>query len=315
MAKARVLPSKLSIFMAIVFFTLVLFQFTYDPDITHWKTSLRSEEPWTDEKGGIHLTDPLGQKECVVLWTGHLQVEFMNTSHCYSLEERQTYLRSMVYTFTELMDANGIEYWVDSGTLLGVIRSEGLIPFDTDADIGLTQAALEKLRHLNLIIPTEYELFVNDSPFYKDGPYSYLPARFVHKITGLYIDMFEFIPSKKVLRIKTHDVVELEIEPHKQALYKNNITSVRIHTLKNTTVKMEIDTVEDVETDMFGPVPSLCWWECQQCVDREFIVPKDWIFPLQRCKFDEKQVWCPAKWKEYLTILYGDDFMTPRETH
>ncbi|OQR98232.1 hypothetical protein THRCLA_06774 [Thraustotheca clavata] len=295
--------------------TIVIVQFTNQPQIKHWTSSLHSIEPWTDDKGGIHLTDPLGQKECVVLWTGHLQAEFINTSHCYSVQERQTYIRTMVYTFVDLMDANGIEFWVDSGTLLGVYRDKGLIPFDTDADIGITRAALDKLRHLNLTIPTDYELFVNDSPYYRNGPYSYLPARFVHRVTGLYIDMFEFLPSKRMLPTKTLEVVELEIEPNKQAYHKSNNTSVQIQALKKSIVKMEITTVENVETDMFGPVPSLCWWECHQCVDREFIVPKDWIFPLQRCTFDEKQVWCPAKGKEYLTILYGEDFMTPRETH
>ncbi|OQR96542.1 hypothetical protein ACHHYP_15407 [Achlya hypogyna] len=281
----------------------------------HFRAATDGPAFYKDEKGGIHIKDPEGKKDCVVLWTGHLNTDFMNTSHCYDLAEQQTYIREMVYTFADLMDAHGIEYWVDSGTLLGVFRNKSLISFDTDADVGLTQASLDKLRHTNVSVPAHYELFVNDSPFYRDGPYSYLPARFVHTLTGIYIDMFEFLPTTKVEVVSKTEVVDLNLLPSSFSQLEKNGTKVQIETTKNTSVHMELTTHEKTEVAMLGPVPSICWWECHKCEGRHFNLPRDWIFPLERCQFDDRMVWCPAKAKEYLTILYGDDFMTPVFSH
>lgn len=44
-----------------------------------------------------------------------------------------------------LLDANGIEFWLDWGTLLGAIREGNIIPWDNDLDIGIFKKDLEKL--------------------------------------------------------------------------------------------------------------------------------------------------------------------------
>lgn len=50
------------------------------------------------------------------------------------LKERQILILDVVDAFCR---ENNINYWLDSGTLLGAIRHEGYIPWDDDIDIGM----------------------------------------------------------------------------------------------------------------------------------------------------------------------------------
>ncbi len=52
-------------------------------------------------------------------------------------------LYQMLRDIHGILCANGIQYWMDSGTLLGAVRHGGIIPWDDDADIALPNAMLE----------------------------------------------------------------------------------------------------------------------------------------------------------------------------
>ena len=50
--------------------------------------------------------------------------------------------------FDALCKANGIDYWMLFGTLLGAVRNEGFIPWDDDVDLGMMREDIDRLLEL-----------------------------------------------------------------------------------------------------------------------------------------------------------------------
>lgn len=63
-------------------------------------------------------------------------------------DEKET-LFSYLQIISDLFNKNGINYWIMSGTLLGSVRHNGMIPWDDDADIGVFETDLDKILALN----------------------------------------------------------------------------------------------------------------------------------------------------------------------
>jgi len=79
----------------------------------------------------------------------------------------------MLRRVTDLLDRKGIEYWLEGGTLLGVIRENRLLPWDNDMDISLTEAyydalldAVGEIRKLGYMVWFK-EFERDDAPFKK----------------------------------------------------------------------------------------------------------------------------------------------------
>ena len=53
----------------------------------------------------------------------------------------------LIQTTTVLQEAN-IEYWLDKGTLLGIERDEGLIPWEYDVDLGVMNTSCDAISRL-----------------------------------------------------------------------------------------------------------------------------------------------------------------------
>ena len=76
----------------------------------------------------------------------------------------------MLKDVTDLLDENDIEYWLEGGTLLGVIRENRLLPWDNDLDISVKEDEYSKL--LSVIKSLNYrvrfkEFEKDDAPFKK----------------------------------------------------------------------------------------------------------------------------------------------------
>ena len=62
------------------------------------------------------------------------------------LKKVQIIMTKMFRDFDKICRKHNIKYWCGAGTLLGVIRHKGWIPFDGDIDIGMTLTEYEKFK-------------------------------------------------------------------------------------------------------------------------------------------------------------------------
>ncbi len=59
--------------------------------------------------------------------------------------------RELLYYITTLLDENNIEYHLEGGTLLGLVRDGDLLPWDYDIDISIDISNAEKLKALRKV--------------------------------------------------------------------------------------------------------------------------------------------------------------------
>lgn len=74
------------------------------------------------------------------------------------LETAHKILLEILVNFNDFCKAHNIEYFLDSGTLLGAVRHGGFIPWDDDVDVVMTRKNYEILKTVADKLPPKYKL-------------------------------------------------------------------------------------------------------------------------------------------------------------
>lgn len=205
----------------------------------------------------------------------HVDTRYFRPEVCISPVERTEAITRLVKAMAALLDSRDVDYWVDSGTLLGQFRRQAVIPWDTDADFGVTEQGFAMLRDLEWSVPRGYELQVMDSErYYSEERDWNVPARLVDTALGFYVDVFVFAESQV-----QGDIAMLG--PPASESWANCVHCVHIG---------------------------------RQGAARLLLLPKSYVFPLLRCPFADFTVLCPARRTLYLEHLYGADFRVEKRT-
>lgn len=161
--------------------------------------------------------------------------QHVDTPAC-CLHHLHTVLRETV----RILESHGIPYWADGGTLLGAVRDQAVIPWDTDADLGVMAA---------------------------DVP----------RVLGL---------------AHAWEALGFEVQRH----------------CGGALLRITYSPVNDMGVDLYP------WAEDGDYLCHPFKgrVPRKWLLPFSRVRWDQLELAAPADAHRWLTARYGPDYMEPQ---
>ena len=246
------------------------------------------------------------------------------------LKELQQIELQNLNTFISVCEKLGLEYFLYGGTLLGLVKYGGFVPWDDDIDVALPRDSYNKfIMEAPTLLP---EGFFLQNPYNcKRCPYPYTKLRkrgteyveFIHRNlpieTGVYIDIYpiDHIPDDEnkrrrqfrlvqrwiniyILRqTRTYDASEEGIKRNIKKIIKT-IASVLFHVLPAQYCMNKIDRYmsmynHDKNAKRYGALNSPVYDN----------IYND-IYPLLEGKFESIKVRMPFDYLEHLKRRYGD---------
>lgn len=227
--------------------------------------------------------------------------------------------------FRNCCEANDVNYYLLAGSLLGAVRSGGIIPWDDDIDVGIKQDDYERIRGL---LPAAYQ---NTRFQYVDR---FICPSFPRMFGKVLIDGYSCIDIFVLVKTAVDPRDKRRHWNRKRALYAlykrkcgwkpaRDVSlgsrvkySIKGFWLKPFTVAISKDQilewltrVEDRYIDLQNPEEYFNFYSIYS-MDRETIQAK-WLSNPSIVEFESMSVQTVGDYESYLRNLYGDDYMMP----
>ena len=257
------------------------------------------------------------------------------------LQEAQGAALEILTAIDALCRQNGIQYLLDSGTLLGAVRHQGFIPWDDDADIAMTRENYDRFVKVAAELPEEFELvkpeiFAAEDKFYDFTPrviyknskmrlWSEEQDYYGGKLNHLWVDIFilDNIPDGKLADRKTRLAQKILYGYAMAKRYALDFTKyqgaakaeVKFLTRKGKKIPMQeiLKKQEALSRKWNGEKTARLYYSNYQPDYLRCTVNREWSETVTELPFEGHRFYCPANYDAVLTEIYGDYMTLPPE--
>lgn len=233
----------------------------------------------------------------------------------------QLELFEFCYNILKTLEKEGLSYFPVGGSLIGLIRHKGFIPWDDDFDIGMLRNDYEKFKKYcedNYVIIDPSEICYskkNRSTIWQKYMDKY-PNQILYSITPHHIQL--------ICGTNLEDCVNIDIFPHDFYALNYTMDEHREYLKKMREKKLELDNFKKV-LDFFENErknnPNIVsngtkLYYGIDSIDSYMMNHFDWfdinkIFPLQKANFEDRQIFAMNDLNHYASRQYKDYLSMP----
>ena len=235
----------------------------------------------------------------------------------------------------QICDSMGVKYFVVQGTLIGAVRHKGFIPWDDDVDIGMLRPDYDRfISRAGELLPEGY--FLQNRYTEPNYPHAFSKVRYSKSAFveyscrelkmdhGIFIDIFPFdrypddpfsaaaVDLKKLLlRYRIRSMLSPPETPPPFA----KRAAQGLLMFFSRVIYPDLEKALDRQTELYA--------ECKKGKrvinhgspwGKRELIPAEWVEQTCELSFEGKTVKAPARYREYLTKVYGDYMQLPPES-
>ncbi len=244
------------------------------------------------------------------------------------IKEIQKLQLELMKELHNFLQEKNIQYYLIAGSALGAVRHKGFIPWDDDIDIAIYREDYEKFINLAKDFNTRYEVVnfsnKNNCDFLLTRiyiPNTYIKLSSIEKTKldkRLYLDIFPLdnVPEDETERIKYENKIR-----KKKALISRidarDYGTGKLQLLVKKTIsfflkpfrKSILSSTDRLLKKYRHIDTSLTCSLCSQYSFEKQVMLKDIYGEPSLIKFEDTEFYAPMKLNDYLTKLYGEDYM------
>lgn len=214
----------------------------------------------------------------------------------------------------EVLNSLSIQYWVNNGTLLGLVRSGQLIPWDSDVDLGVDVSQPFPFEVVEALIKMGFDVA------WSSKPGSGAPALKASRFGGLPVDIAPHyqrrINGKNMLCRDWTGAGSRAVQHKTGRTSLGSAVASRISRWRRRVVYGPSPTEQPSNMGVFHRKIELS--ALDHCLRRWGVghhMPNELVFPLQQAHFNGLgDLSLPANSHAYLRLMYGDDWETEKKT-
>ena len=246
------------------------------------------------------------------------------------MNELQQYLLKITKDYISVCNQLGLTYFAHAGTALGAVRHNGFIPWDDDVDFVMPRKDYEIfLKKAPSLLPDYY--FIQNHKTEKKYIFSFSKLRdsrttcieggYAQKLNynhGVFIDIFplDSLPSNLSIREKYDKIKQTFVmrtfgftffEKTIKGYVKKILLFIRHPSKRLFFLRTERPRLKYTNGDC-----SECWTGVRYMKTK--LIKKEWFEKSKFFKFEDIMVPVPYKYQEYLTSIYGNWKLLPKES-